>query len=238
MRRPIGEDAIELISRVDLGKWQALAEEYGEIFSTYGDRRHPDKSFRHEKNYSKFFDLDRFVPYHLRMVRALDLDLPGPSKKVLDIGCGSGIFLFLCQCFGHQGLGIEIESEMYRKMADILGVKLRISPVLANQPMPEDLTGFDVISAIAIKFDRLDWGPQDATPWALGEWEFFLNDMAKRLNPGGKMLMKPNYAVQPTETKPGIYFEDPKIEPYLRSVSSFVTKSGDFIIPKESFTRG
>ena len=42
---------------------------------------------------------------NLRRVRDLGLDLGG-RKRVLDIGCGTGYFLYICRFLGHDALGI------------------------------------------------------------------------------------------------------------------------------------
>jgi hypothetical protein len=103
------------------------------------------------------------------------------------------------------------------------GVERRASPVLANTALPEDPQGFDMVSAIAIKFDRLDWGPQGAEPWTVAEREFRLRDAASRLNPGGQLFIKPNDHIHPTDRQPGVYFKDERILHFLTEIASAAT---------------
>ncbi len=217
-------------SELDFASWSRLKDKYVERFLEHGDAYHPDKIFRLERNYSKYFDLDSWLPYHSRIAMIVGLHAEEQSKRILDLGCGSGMFLYICRVLGHEGVGLDLGSEMYQEMADIFGVEYRISPILAHQKLPEDLTGFDVISALAIKFDRLDWGPQDEEPWSLPEWQFFIQDTASRLNPGGKLLIKPNYWIHPTEATLGVYFKDERVLDYLIGLSEVVTPSYEFII--------
>lgn len=233
MSRPLKVEADLLRSEIDLVAWGTLQNEYESKYLEFGGQRLPLKEQRCEQNYAKFFDLDQFIPYHLRLVRLIGLDQEAEPKKVMDIGCGAGIFLYLCQAYGHAGLGLEVNAEMYLRMAEVLGVEMRVSPVFAFKEQPEELTGFDWITAIAIKFDRLDWGPQSPEQWRLEEWQFFLRDMAKRVNDDGKIFLKPNHTVKPSEAGPGYLFKDDRIEPYLESISRFRTET-EFIIPKEN----
>lgn len=233
MKRTLTAEADELVSKVNQASWEGLRDQYEAKFVDFVGKRLPEKDLRCEQNYAKFFDLEKFFRYHLRLVRLIGLDVEQEPKRVMDIGCGSGIFLHICQAYGHSGLGIEVDSEMYLEMAKVLDVELRSSPIIAFQEQPADITGFDWITAIAIKFDRLDWGPQSAEQWRLEEWQFFLRDMALRLNKGGTLFIKPNYTVKPSEANPGYFFEDDRIEPYLESVSSKRTET-EFFIPKEN----
>lgn len=219
------------LNELDLSAWERLGKHYADLFSAHGEGYHPDKIFRLERNYSKYFELDRWLTYHARNAMSAGLHAGVGRKRVLDLGCGSGMFLYICRVLGHEGIGLDLGSQMYQEMAEVFGVEYRISPILAHQKLPEDLTGFDVVSALAIKFDRHDWGPQGDEPWSLPEWQFFLQDTASRLNPEGKLLIKPNYWIHPTENEPGVYFKDERVLSYLTELSEVVTPSYEFLIP-------
>ncbi len=222
------------MAEMDLVAWDGLRDEYAARFAAQGDERSPDKIFRMEKNYSKYFDLEKWFSYHARLLMLAGLHQTEEPKRILDLGCGSGVFLFLCQCLGHTGTGLDIESDMYRRMARTLGVDWRVAPVLANTPLDKEFVGFDVISALAIKFDRLDWGPQSEEPWGLQEWQFFLNDAGSRLNPEGYLFIKPNYWQHPKGTEPGIYFKDERILDFLQGISLPSDSVAEYIIPKSA----
>jgi SAM-dependent methyltransferase len=221
-------------AELDRPAWDALKLEYDRKFEAQGDTWSPDTIFRLEKNYSKYFDLDAWFQYHARLAMAAGLHEAKEPCRILDLGCGAGIFLYIAKMLGHDGVGLDLATDMYRQMADVLGVTWRASPVLANTPLPDDLHGFDMISAIAIKFDRLDWGPQSAEPWTLAEWEFLLHDAASRLNPEGRLFIKPNYFIHPTETDPGIFFKDARILEFLTEIATVVTPAGEFTLPASS----
>lgn len=219
---------------VDDKAWRALHDEYAAMFAAQGEAYSPDKMFRMERNYSKYFDLDTWFNYHARLLMLAGLHKTETPKRVLDLGCGSGIFLFLCKCLGHTGIGLDIDSQMYRRMAEVLGLDWRVAPVLAHTPLAEDLTGFDMITALAIKFDRLDWGPQSDEPWGLEEWQFFMRDAASRLTPEGHLFIKPNYWLHPKDGQPGVYFKDGRILDYLQSVSLLPETEPEFLVPRSA----
>lgn len=221
-------------AKIDRTAWDSLHAEYQERIAAHGDAYSPDPMFRMERNYSKYFDLDQWFSYHARLLMVAGLHETDGPKRILDLGCGSGMFLFLCQCLGHTGAGLDIGSDMYRRMAEILKVDWFNAPVLANTPLEADLTGFDMVTAIAIKFDRLDWGPQSDEPWALDEWQFFLRDAAARLNPDGHVFIKPNYWVHPKDGAPGVFFKDGRVEEFLKDVTVLDENTNEYLIPKSA----
>lgn len=232
VEKSLHAEAESLLDKLDMAAWTDVQRIYEGEFARFGDQRPDTKDDRCALNYAKYFDLNKFIRYHLRLVRLLGLDVSKSRKRVMDIGCGAGIFLYICKTYGHDVLGIEVASAMYADMAKALGVDLRASPVVAFERQPKEITGFDWITAIAIKFDRLDWGPQSAEPWKLEEWQFFIEDMATRLNAGGHMLIKPNYMVKPSDDAPGHFFADDRIVPYLEKVAVRRTET-EFILSKE-----
>jgi SAM-dependent methyltransferase len=218
----------DLISLLDRAVWNATKTRYEAIFreaERYG--RPKDRIKRLESNYSKYFDLDRWLPFHLRNAQQLCLHQTERRLRVLDIACGSGLFLFVCKSLGHEVLGFDVGSQMYADMARVLGVPWVQSLVTPMQPLDPQFTGFDVISAISIKFDREDFGTNRREPWRLEEWEFFLGDIAARLNPGGKIYIKPNLNAN------GVPFEDIRILDFLYEKASRVLPDPAFILPRD-----
>src|SRR4051812_19476803 len=78
--------------RIDQSQLAAIQAEYA------GSKEH----------YAKYSDVRRWL--RLNIIRAQDLKLhrSGP-KSVLDLGCGGGFFLYVCQHLGHRCLGLDID---------------------------------------------------------------------------------------------------------------------------------
>jgi SAM-dependent methyltransferase len=137
----------------------------------------------------KYLDIQRWMEINLTRVRDLGLDLGG-RKRVLDIGCGTGYFLYICKSLGHEVLGMDLDEERgFAEMTELLGVPRVIWRVEAYQPLP-DLGGkFDVIAAHMICFN----GHKSDKLWKISEWEFFLDDLAaNQLVPGGQICLELN----------------------------------------------
>src|SRR5688572_30855050 len=84
--------------------------------------RHP------HSRYFEYLDIPRYVKNRVEKCRKLDLIGAAP-QKILDIGCGSGLFLYCARHFGHPGIGTDVEEGLMGEMAAILGVERRIDPV-------------------------------------------------------------------------------------------------------------
>lgn len=136
----------------------------------------------------KYLDLELWMGINLRRVRDLGLDLGG-RKRVLDIGCGTGYFLYICQYLGHDVIGLDLGEEPgFTEMIQLLGVKRKIWRVDAFQPLPNLGPKFDVITAHMICFN----GHKSDKLWQIPQWEFFLNDLAKHLAPNGQICLELN----------------------------------------------
>jgi len=135
----------------------------------------------------KYLNLREWMRINVQRVRELELDY-APPGSILDIGCGAGYFLYICKTLGHQVTGLDIEFPMFREMTQLLEVPRVIARIEAFQPLPEFHRKFDLITAHLICFnahksDKL-WGPP--------EWDFFLNDLASHLAPGGRVWLELN----------------------------------------------
>src|SRR5947199_9401224 len=139
------------------------------------------------EDWPKYLDLDRWVDINIRRIREIELDLARP-KRILDLGCGAGYFLYIAQLLGHKGLGLDLDQlPMFGDLTRLLGVRRVIWQIKAFEPLP-DLGKFDLITAFLICFNR----HKQANVWGVPEWGFFLDDLAKHLAPRGRAWLELN----------------------------------------------
>src|SRR6478672_5733501 len=132
-RAPLRFDAAKITATIDRAKFQ-------QIYDLYGMHDHGDEC-------PKYLEIERWMEINLKRVRDLGLDLGG-RKRVLDIGCGTGYFLYICQYLGQEALGLDLDEEPgFRDMVNLLGVKRVIWRIEAYQPLPDLGHKFDVITA-------------------------------------------------------------------------------------------
>ena len=174
-RAPLRFDAARIAKSVDAEKFRKIYERHA--VEDPGDA------------WPKYLELERWMEINLRRVRDLELDL-GDRKRVLDIGCGTGYFLYICQYLGHDVLGLDLDEEPgFTEMVDLLGVKRKIWRVKAFKPLLDLGPKFDVIAAHMICFN----GHKSDKLWKIPEWEFFLDDLAaKHLEPDGQVCLELN----------------------------------------------
>ena len=133
----------------------------------------------------KYLNLPLWMDKNLRRVRDLGLDAGG-RRRVLDLGCGAGYFLYICQQLGHETLGLDIdEVPMFGEMMTLLGLRRVISRVQPFVPLPRFGEEFDLITAFMICFN----GHKSPGLWKREEWSFFLDDLATQLSPRGRICL-------------------------------------------------
>jgi SAM-dependent methyltransferase len=138
-------------------------------------------------DWPKYLDLERWIDINIRRIREIEVDLT-LSKRILDLGCGTGYFLYIAQLLGHEGLGLDLdELPMFGDLTRLLGVRRVIWEIQAFQPLP-DVGKFDLITAFLICFNR----HKQVNVWGVPEWEFFLDDLAKHLTPRGRVWLELN----------------------------------------------
>jgi SAM-dependent methyltransferase len=139
-------------------------------------------------DWRKYLNLDRWIAINIRRVRDIELDL-ARRKRILDIGCGAGYFLYIAQLLGHRGVGLDLDRiPMFAEITSLLGVRRVIQRIQAFRPLP-DLGGkFDLITAFMICFNS----HRRPNLWGVAEWNFFLDDIAKHLAPRGRVWLELN----------------------------------------------
>lgn len=190
-RTPVRLDVDDIVQTID-------REKFARIRSRYGMEDPGEEP-------PKYLELPRWIEANLRRVRDLELDLGG-RKRILDIGSGTGYFLYICGLLGHDAVGIDLdETPMFNESIELLGVDRRVWRVQPLVPLP-DLGGkFDMITAHMICFN----GHKSENLWDVREWEFFLDDLATRLTGGGRIWLEFNREFDGTCYTPELmrYFE-------------------------------
>ena len=139
-------------------------------------------------DWPKYLDLDRWIGVNIRRIRQLELDVARP-KRILDLGCGAGYFLYIAQLLGHSGIGLDMDRLlMFREITRLLGVRRVVQQIQAFHPLPNFGQKFDVITAFMICFNN----HKMPELWGVREWEFFLNDLAKHLTRRGRVWLELN----------------------------------------------
>ena len=139
-------------------------------------------------DWPKYLDLDRWIGVNIRRIRQLELDLARP-KRILDLGCGAGYFLYIAQLLGHSGVGLDMDRlPMFREITRLLGVRRVVQRIQAFRALPNFGQKFDVITAFMICFNN----HKMPGLWGVREWEFFLADLGKYLRPRGQIWLELN----------------------------------------------
>jgi SAM-dependent methyltransferase len=170
---PFSLDTKRVIDTIDLQAFEQIRQRYA--------------AKRPTADWPKFLDFERWIDINIRRIREVELDLMRP-KRILDLGCGAGYFLYIAQLLGHEGFGLDLDQlPMFRDITRLLGVRRVIRTIKAFDPLP-DLGKFDVITAFLICFNN----HKQPDLWGVPEWEFFLNDLAKHLAPRGRIWLELN----------------------------------------------
>ena len=137
----------------------------------------------------KYADVDLWLRVNRERVRDLKLHRV-PPKRVLDLGCGGGFFLFILNRLNHSALGLDIdESPLFRDLLEVFEVPRLVFRIEPFQPLPKFDQQFDWITAFSIGFDR---NRARTSRWGPSEWDFLLQDLQSRLATGGKIYLTVN----------------------------------------------
>jgi SAM-dependent methyltransferase len=142
---------------------------------------------------NRFSDVDHWLKINTERAQDLWLDR-SPPLRILDLGCGPGYFLYVCQQLGHEGLGIDIDEQpLFRETTALLGVRRVIHRIEAQTPLPDLGEKFDLVSGHRVCFQKtVRWGtgPGEWHEWDSDDWKFFLDDVRRNvLNPDGRILL-------------------------------------------------
>src|SRR5438552_2159484 len=143
--------------------------------------------------YAKYANVDPWLRLNRERVQDLKLHRSAP-KRVLDLGCGGGFFLFILKGLGHSVLGLDVgHISLFTELLDLFGVPRVVWRIEAFKPLPDLGQKFDWITAFSVNFNLYHPSQQR---WGAAEWDFLLRDLQRHLAPGGKIFfgLNPLYA--------------------------------------------
>lgn len=139
--------------------------------------------------YTKYAEVERWLKINLQRARDLKLDRASP-KRILDLGCGAGFFLFVAKQFGHDCLGVDVaDFPVSNELIELFGVERLTCRIRAFQPLPNFHRRFDLITGFSTAFNRNE---DESRGWTADEWRFFLEDLDRYLKPDGEIFFEIN----------------------------------------------
>src|SRR3954468_19913920 len=106
LRRAIDSEVARLMQTIDRPRFDQIAKKYSV----------PDPG----DTPRKYVQLEHWLRINLQRIREIDLDR-GKPKRVLDIGCGAGYFLYIAKQYGHDVLGLDINTfPLFTEMTEFL----------------------------------------------------------------------------------------------------------------------
>jgi SAM-dependent methyltransferase len=135
------------------------------------------------------------VSYDRPAMLAMAGDVHG--KRVLDVGCASGV---LSEAFVERGamvVGIDLNPRLIERARERLGAKAEFRVADISAPMPFlDSASFDLVAASLVLHYLADWGPP-------------LREFARILQPDGALLISTHHPILDVTiaTPPAPYFE-------------------------------
>jgi SAM-dependent methyltransferase len=142
--------------------------------------------------YAKYANIEPWLRLNRERVQDLNLHR-SPPRRVLDLGCGGGFFLFILKNLGHSVMGLDVERvPLFGELLELFGVPRVVYRIDAFQPLPDLGQKFDWITGFSVNFNLYHPAKQR---WGTAEWDFILHDLQGHLAPDGKIFfgLNPSY---------------------------------------------
>ena len=146
----------------------------------------------------KYFDVDHYLPLNVERAIRLGLHRGTPARRILDLGCGFGYLIYVCERLGHRALGVDCEPEAqsdarcYAHAIELLGVRRALHRIEAFAPLPALGGPFDLVTAYQICFTD----HESPDRWDVAEWRFFLADLEKQLARDARLVFSFNWSAR------------------------------------------
>jgi hypothetical protein len=161
------------LSQIDHVKLRRLQQTYGDPGTVH---------------WPKYVEAERFLKLNIRRAQDIGLDRM-PPQRILDLGSGAGYFLFVNRILGHSGLGLDLDDcPLFEEMFELFGLRRIIHRIQKFHPLPETGAQYNWITAFSISFAH----DLEGNSWGVDKWDYFLNDAARHLLPGGRVYLDLN----------------------------------------------
>jgi SAM-dependent methyltransferase len=142
------------------------------------------------KRVHRFADTEFWIERNVERAQDLSLDR-GPSRRILDLGCGPGFFLYVAQQLGHTGIGLDIDEQaIFRDTLPLLGVARIIHRIQPRFHLPTPAKKYHLITSYLTCFHRLERLREGGwRTWSADEWQFFIDDVREHQLAEGGLLM-------------------------------------------------
>ncbi len=119
------------------------------------------------------------------------LNLKQGKLKILDIGCGCGHFVKLCNSLGHTASGTEIKSVLDTKISEVHNhYNLNVLDLeIKKQTEFTLLEKYDLISSLRTTFNS---GDENTFYFSTQDWLFLKENLFNFLKPNGRVFLKTN----------------------------------------------
>lgn len=142
----------------------------------------------------KFLDVDLWLRAAILHAARLGLHR-SPPLRIMDLGCGTGMFVFVCRAWGHDATGLDlplalmppIDRDVYGLASDILALPIHRASI--DHPTTAAIPGtYDLITAFKVCFN----GHRSEREWDARGWATFLRHVAEHLAPDGQIHLALN----------------------------------------------
>jgi SAM-dependent methyltransferase len=172
-------------------------------------------------NPKKYLNLEDWMRTNVKRIRDHRIKKAPPRLRILDIGSGSGYFLHIARCLGHDVQGMDVDTEpVFRETFALLKLPRLIHRIEPYQPLPDLGEPFDLITGHMTCFNRR----ADRSHWGEEEWDYFLHDLLKHLKPGGKIQFDLN------ALRDGRHME-PELKKYFISLGGKIDRRKVYLAP-------
>jgi len=140
-----------------------------------------------DAQWAKYFALDRYRVRNATRLVELGLADAAP-QRVLDLGCGTGLFLAGCKSLGHTAVGVNLADPLFDRTVELFGVDRIVHRIEPHVALPELPGGpFDLVTAFETQFDIFD-----GVIWGVDDWKGLFARLRTHLHADTRVFIKLN----------------------------------------------
>lgn len=112
----------------------------------------------------------------------------GPPLRILDIGCGYGYFLWVCEQYRHQTFGVDVSCDLLWQATAILARRFCGLEIQPGSGWPDRMRAYDVVTTFGVNF-RME---NSQVYWGEMHYRWLATTIRIHLLPGGRWVLRPN----------------------------------------------